>query len=201
MATEPTSISLSAQALSRLTSMYQNATKFQTWLSGLAGLGQGIDNVLIVIPTLLDYTVAAGVSLDKVGELVGQPRLLPNGNRPNDAEYRILIGARIARNTCTTTGEGIIAVLALLFGATIQLIDFGGMELQYFIGRPPTADEVSVLTTENDLLPRPMGVLINQAFTEDATGYFGFDDDVNALGMAEESDPTSVDAGTLAEGF
>jgi hypothetical protein len=61
---------------------------------------------------------------------------------------------------------------------------------------------VAVLTRENDLLPRPMGVLIDAAFTDNATGYFGFDSDPNALGMARlslgQDDPL---AGGLAEGF
>jgi hypothetical protein len=140
MAVEPGTMDYEAEAVARVQSQDQGDERFKAMVRAVVAPFSELDGLLDQITAIFDYANSTGVSLDKVGDIVGQPRLLPNGNVASDAEYRILIGARIARNVCKTTGEGIITVLNILFGVKIQLIDFGGMALQYSsVGRrPPT---------------------------------------------------------------
>jgi len=186
-----------AQARSRIAQQYQQSTRLLAELDALTGPMQELEDATVTIPSLDDIDVAGGVNLDVTGDIVGQSRILVNGDIVTDAQYRLLIRARIARNGSHSTGPDFIASIGIIFpGAPVRLFDFEGMAIGFLIGVSLTADDISVLS--GDILPRPMGVRINPRGFYDPNAYFGFADDPNAKGF---SDDTIRGPGKLAEGF
>lgn len=191
-----TRLDVNAQALRHVVSQYRGSTKLLAFISGLAALAQEIQDALLAIPPLDDVDVATGVNLEVTGDLVGQGRQLVNGDLVADATYRLLINARIGRNHSHATGEDIIALLGIIFpGAPVRIVDYENMAIAYRIGVVLTADEIAALN--GDILPRPMGVRLNQSYYDPAN-YFGFADDPNAKFFADD---TIRGPGTLAEEF
>lgn len=93
-----------------------------------------------------------------------------------DVEFRLILQAKITKNSAHATGEDIENVLAYIFGTNIVNVDdLGGMVIGLAIGRQLTQVEQSILTNL-DLLPRPACVLIGSVTTFTAGDYFGFSD-------------------------
>lgn len=108
-----------------------------------------------------------------------------------DPEFRILIRARISRNNSQATPENIMAALSYLFQTLYVNIDSrGGMEISLAIGRPLTSIE-KVIVRQLNLLPTPMGVDLGSVVTYDATAYFGFFGQPNAISFNEEGAPSN----------
>jgi hypothetical protein len=187
-----------ALAANRVLLQYKVAApNLNAFIATIADRCQEAANALVTTPTLDDPSIAAGHNLDVTAEIVGQARELLNGDFVTDAQLRLLIQARIARNTSHATGEDLIAGLALIFpGAPIRYFDLGGMTISYLIGAVLTADDVAVLS--GDILPRPAGVEINPRAYFDPAAYFGFAEDPNAKGFADD---VVRGPGKLAEGF
>jgi hypothetical protein len=184
-----------SQARSRVIVQYRQSQKLLKAIDSMALLGQQIDDVLRVLPTLDDIATAGGVNLDLIGELVGQTRELANGDIASDAQYRVLIGARITRNNGRVSAEDYLETLVTFFGAKVVLSDNGGMAISYTVLRAPTADEIAVLN--EDIVARPMGVKVTRSFVS-AIPYFGFQGDPNAGGF---SDHTGTVGAPLAQEF
>lgn len=188
---------LGALAHSRVILQYRDASKLAAFIDALVVPLQEIEDAVVSIPPLDDLDVAGGVNLDVTADLVGQTRSLVNGDIVNDAQLRTLARARIAKNQSHSTGPDFIAAIEIIFGAdtpTRLNDDIGGMTVIVQIGRLLTADDIAIL---KDLLPRPMGVKLFESFF-DSTAYFGFADDPNAGGFADD---TVHGAGHLAEDF
>lgn len=93
-----------------------------------------------------------------------------------DIEYRLLLKAKIVKNSSKATAPEIEDLLAYLFGVdVVNVDDYGGMVIGLAIGRQLTLIEQAILT-QVDLLPRPACVLIASVTTYDASDYFGFSD-------------------------
>lgn len=175
---------LSAQAAGRVIVQYRASTKLLAEIGAHAAIWQQIKDCLLVIPTLDDNTIATGVNLDVNGQIVGEDRNLSNGDIADDGEYLVMIQARITRNGAITTNPALEDMLANMFGVAVQLTDYGGMSVAYVIFREPTSDEIAVL--DEDILARSMGVKVSRSWVP-ATGYFGFAENPNALGFADDS--------------
>lgn len=189
-----------AQAQSRVLHQYKESTNLKGTISDNAELFQDIEDCLVVIPTLLDPAVATGVNLDRIGELVGQSRVLSSGTELNDAAYRLLIAQRILRNRAIGSGPEFVAALEYVFGATPFLFqDLGHMAARVSVATagPPTDDQLAILGS--DVMPRPMAVGVTRLWY-DPDNYFGFSDDPNADGFGEIGDPPPP-GGKLAELF
>jgi hypothetical protein len=84
----------------------------------------------------------------------------------NDALYRLLIKAKIAKNVTRATPEDVMNFANFVFntnGSTV--VDEGGAKFRLFIGRSLTRQEVGLLryvnktaSYESKLLPKPVGV-------------------------------------------
>jgi hypothetical protein len=197
MAQEPEAQDLVAIALDRVITQYRGKPKLAATIEANVQPIQEMDDCALSIPPLYDIDTATSVNLDILGKLVGQGRILVNGAVVNDAQFRLLIRARIARNGSHATGEDLIGELALIFpGAPVRLFDFEHMTIGYLIGVVLTADEIAVLS--GDILPRPMGVQVKPRGFYDPAAYFGFADDPSAKGFADD---TIRGPGKLAEGF
>lgn len=77
-----------------------------------------------------------------------------------DPEYRMLIKAKIVKNSSSSTNEDIITAISYLFGINdVKITDNLNMSISISIGRPLYATEQAMLTAM-DILPRPAGVRI-----------------------------------------
>lgn len=189
---------LITQARARVIIQYRESAKLLTFIDCLISPLQEIANNATRIAQLDDPTIATGVNLDVLGEIVGEARSLLNGDALTDAQYQILIAATESRNAVLATPEGIVGVLSALLGTSIQITDFGGMAIGIAIGRAPSADELAILNT--DVLARPMGVTMSRVWVP--PGYFGFAEDPLALGFADDSaGEPGTGGGTFAVDF
>ena len=100
--TVPT-INHATQMLSRLVSQYTTKTKFRAFLAAVAAVPVNIEEAFADIGLSLDPSTSEGQQLDICGALVGVSRVLPNGDTLTDAQYRVLVLAKIARNACKGT--------------------------------------------------------------------------------------------------
>lgn len=173
------------QARSRVLIQYRQSTKLLRAIDSLAFLAQQIVDCANDLPPLDDPDIAGGVNLDVDGEIVGQGRVLSNGDVATDGQYRVLIRAKGARNVARVSSADFLESLVTFFGARVVLVDLGGMSISYVVMRAPTADEIAVL--DEDIVPRPMGVKEARSFSA-GPGYFGWADDPDALGFSEISD-------------
>jgi len=91
-----------------------------------------------------------------------------------DVEYQLFIRARIAKNHSKGTIEEIISQALFLTGAVLIVLGEGDAEISLGIGKILTENE-KVLIKDNDLIPKPAGVLLNILFQFDPELVFGFD--------------------------
>jgi hypothetical protein len=190
-----------AQAQSRVISQYRNSTNLKGTISDLVAPFQALENCLVTIPQLDDPAVATGVNLDVTGELVGQIRTLADGTIYNDADYRILIGARILRNRSIGSSPEFLDFLVFVFGATpFRFFDLGGMSVGIEIGSgaPPPDDQIALLDAGPTTRAMAVGVI---RVWYDPAEWFAFAEDTapNAKGFGEIGDPTK--GGGMAEIF
>jgi hypothetical protein len=132
-----------------------------------------------------------GIQLDGIGDIVGLER-----NGLNDIDYKIAIYTKIAINTCTGSISEILQVVKLLtYSENVQLIED--------ICRVSFAID-GIIINQSELISiieviLPAGVRLGTlSYLND---YFGFDDDVDAVGFLidEETDSSALVTGDLAE--
>lgn len=187
--------------LSRVTMQYKDASKFKAWLSAVLALSNEQESCLLSMRSLSLIDEMEGANLDVIGFVVGADRIVDNvvegSTVLTDAQFRVLIRARIARNHSHGLPEEILAGLSFILQQetphdfNIVLVDYGGMSFGISIGRELTTEEHAVLSTL-DILPRPQGVWMCLRQTYDDTSYFGF---------AGQPGATNFDDGLFAEGF
>lgn len=114
----------------------------------------------------------------------------------NDELYRLLIKAKIAKNTSHTTCEDVIQAVKFILNleqATIteQQIGEGSTQITIYLSRPLTQLERSLIIGNTDegyrqtLIPKPAGVTL--LFVEYLEGnYFGFQGSPGAQGFGSE---------------
>jgi hypothetical protein len=207
-----TTIAHAAQMLSRLVSQYADKTRFRAFLTDIAAVPNNLEAAFAAIGEAIDPTTATGEQLDLCGGLVGASRTLPSGDTLSDAEFRVLVLAKIARNKCKGTVPDMHAALMFLFGnPDVQVVDTGGMAMEAQIGRLLTTDEKSVLSiasgdslTPGGILPKPSGVRLTMT-ERAATDFFCFSTITNpgvplitgGMGFSEVSTPAGTWAGVV----
>lgn len=196
-----------AIGLSRITQQYREKAKFAAHISALLAAMDEIEQALQDIKSIRDIDEAEGEQLDIIGEIVGASRIISStisgSNVLSDEDYRIVIRARIIRNHSKGHPEDILTGTAFILQQSqdldfpIMVGDPGGMVLNIAVGRELTDVELTLIL-EVDILPRPMGVRLNELITFDPVNYFGFADQPGALGFADEEDPEII-GGPFAE--
>ena len=192
---------------SRVTQQYKDKTKFLAYLAALAAPFNNIEQALQDTKSIRDIDEAEGAQLDIIGEIVGASRIIDvpiDGSTVlSDADFRLLIRARIIRNHSKGTPEEILAGCAFILQQS-QDLDFpivigdpGGMVMNIAIGRDYTDIELAMILGL-DILPRPMAVRLNEVVSFDPENYFGFEGQPGALGFDDE-DVGGVAGGPLAE--
>lgn len=197
-----------ALGLTRVAAQYQNSADFLAYLTAILTLDNELEAVFQQVAQQVDIDLAEGVNLDTIGAIVGISRVLPGGpDNPlppedsvlTDAQYRLLLRAKIVKNHSRGTNEDLIKGLCYLFGTDYAAIDDNDdMTVSIGVGKMLGPVEQAMLNLI-DILPRPGGVLIQYRAMFDGHKYFGFEGQTNALGFGEEGQPTV--GGTFAEEF
>jgi hypothetical protein len=135
-------------------------------------------NTTATMTNLFDIDLAIGDQLDKIGLWVGIGRII---NVPgygttmlDDAHYRILLYARIARNSWKGNIPDAYAIFNTVFQGlfTVFIIDNGDMSMYEGIFGSP--DALTLALMKGGYLDfRPAGVLIN--YVNGDIPFFGFD--------------------------
>lgn len=197
-----------ALGLSRVALQYQNSVDFLAYLTAILTIDTELENVFQQVAHQVDIDVADGVNLDTIGAIVGISRVLPGGpNNPlppeqsvlSDAQYRLLLRAKIVKNHSHGTNEDLIKGLSYLFATNYVAIDDNNdMSIRIGVGKMLGEVEKAIYYLL-DILPRPGGVLINYRVMFDANKYFGFEGQLHALTFGEEGN-LSI-GGIFAEEF
>jgi hypothetical protein len=114
----------------------------------LAPQHQAQENVAFDLIRRLSLDVADGVTLDKLGSIVGQARLAGEA----DSVYRLKVKARMIRNRSKGTAEDLLLVARAVTPAAklsqAQLFEFppAGLWLQLLLLAPLTAAEAAVVS-------------------------------------------------------
>lgn len=110
----------------------------------------------------------------------------------SDAEYRLVLWAKVAKNITNGTAEDTIRSLMFIFDApTVWLEERGNAKIAVGIGRQLGMDDI-LLAEAFDLFIRAGGVGILERTYFDYENYFGFLGQKNAKGFEE---------GSFADGF
>lgn len=180
-----------AQAAGRVAMQYSDKARFMATVALHAEAAQGIEDCAVTIPPLDDPALATGKNLDVTGELVGQSRVLTSGTELSDSTYRLLIAARIVRNSGKATSPELIAFLEdIVFGSTaFRFYDAGGMVVGIEVDGAPNADQKALI--KNGPIPKAAGVgFIKGWYT--AARFFGFEEDTRpgrrGFGLASDPD-------------
>ena len=102
-----------AKALARLLTTPGDEENLRALVTVFATRTQALEDALFPLITDTGLDVAVGDALDQWGALVGEPR-----DALIDAEYRLMIQARILVNTSDGTPERMLRILSVLAGAS-----------------------------------------------------------------------------------
>lgn len=179
-----------ARALSRIIYQYRNSPKLKEWVSILPEIAQSsIEAPAQRLFDILDIDAASGVLLDIVGVIVGQPRPSVDASILNlagaqvimpDEYYRVLIRAKVAKNTSIATIDDMVSSIRAITGIdNFNIDDAQDMTFSVIFGEELGVAE-RIMLTNFDILPRPQGVKFT-GFVESVAGeYFGYLGDPNA---------------------
>lgn len=177
----PNNYLLTANYIKLLTSQYQNAVKFKSWLQhNLDILHDGM-TAAHSINDRFDIDFASGAQLDIIGTIVGQKRILPfeptDGSDPvlDNETYRSLLKAKIAMNHWDGQLYSIEQQWQLIFPET-QIIIVDNQDMTINVSVLGTLSSLLQDLIEHDMLiPRPQGVKMNLEWSPETTAYFAYD--------------------------
>lgn len=165
--------------LSLITSQYQNSPKFLAWMKALLQVLDDATNCLYQFDWAFNIDIAKGPQLDILGQIVGASRHLefePSGGASpilDDATYRILLKATIARNQWDGKIDSLQSIWQSIFpGGRIGILDNQDMTFTVLLSGA-FSTVIEDMISHDLIVPRPQGVLINYNFAD--VPIFGFD--------------------------
>ena len=120
----------------------------------------------------------------------------------NDADYRLFIRVKIARNIAlpylvVDDGVGVREAVSVAFGGLAYVVDNLDMTLTLYVD--PALDSARVQAVRDlDLLPKPQGVRYGLIVSAPVGGTFGFSNNVNSRGFASKFDTAYTNGGLFA---
>lgn len=121
----------------------------------------------------------------------------------DDETYRIILRAKVAKNTTRATPEDLMWYLNFVFGTSATFASESGATVVALISQDLTPQQVLLLSYVNragtydvTLFPKPIGVGMEYGFY-DPDNSFAFDEVGTAKGFGDLNDP-NVDGGMLA---
>jgi len=109
-----------ADALARLLYQYQDSPKFKALIDSVSGVQtQDTEDAVYELYSRLDIDGSSGISLDKIGELIGAPR-----SGLDDASYRIYLKGTAGENISEGEADRIIDTWQTMTqGTVIQMLE------------------------------------------------------------------------------
>jgi len=177
-----------ADGLGQAAGQYENSTLFRAWVASFLEQVQDLDGVVLDVLASLDIEQAEGTQLDRLGDIVGEPR-----SGYGDVAYRRAIRVKIRVNMSNGTIEDLLTI-ARLWGATeADLQEYYPAALQMHVGTAPEPRRLH----QRLLQAKPAGVghqtiysgsLTSARFTLSATHGAGSVDADRGLGSAYTAD-------------
>jgi hypothetical protein len=125
---------------------------------------------------LYNPAAVTGITLDIIDKYIGVGRAVTNNgsqHQMDDEELRFLMSVKTRLNNMYPSIDNLNAVLHQLFGEKYRMLDSYAMAISYFF-HSSLYKQVELMISKN-LLPCPMGVLINfLCLHEQLYGHFGF---------------------------
>ncbi len=115
---------------------------------------------------------AIGAQLDIIAKYMGLQRRVLNYGNLTDDELRILIKFAILKSNNLSSTQAISESLYALFGDKISMVDNKNMTIRYNISSEISQVVVDILT-QNNLLPKPMGVRVEILYIDEVLGFEG----------------------------
>jgi hypothetical protein len=166
------------QAKDRLREQYKGKPTIEALITAWVGQVQELEQILIDLSTQRSIDTASGIQLDLIGELLNKPR-----NGRSDADYRILLLAKIAQNISRGTPEDVIAVFKILTSSSrVQLGDGHLGEIYLLADHVLSQDEVNFILQEM--------IFVDSAAVR-----------IQGVGSFEPDDSFAFDGSNLAKGF
>lgn len=174
----------SEQAVARLIEQFKDKARLTAVITGLVDPMQDIEDMLAFLRDNRMYS-ATGVALDRLGDIVGQPR----AGGQTDADYLIRIQTRVIQNVSRGEPERLILVYKILMGATLVLLS------EHFPAAYSLASEIDFVDQEqvNEIIRQidlvaPAAVRLEFLSTFDLAEPFAFAGDNPAKGFGTVSD-------------
>jgi len=177
------------QILSRVYGQYQNSPKLKSWLSINGEIGNELQSATDGVAASYDIDASEGKQLDIIGDIVGIGREVigdiqfpphefgdesvefgdpeaqfssldvASNEQLSDEYYRVLIKAKIVKNTSDATLDSIITGIEFILpnGAPITINDDEDMSFTIDIFGSVSPIERQILSSA-DVVPRPQGV-------------------------------------------
>ena len=169
------------RALARLTSQYDNAERLQALLTVDSERIQDLEAAVYTLLTERWLPDAEGRQLNRLGAVVGEPRL-----GRSDADYRDAILLRISLNRGGGQPELILTYARVLFGTDdVRLDELYPAKLEIFVNAEVTEDQA-------ELIRRVVGAGIGSIFIVGGDGETPF-------GFSELDQPTTADVAGFGE--
>lgn len=151
-----------------ITNEHRDKAKFMAVVELLTSGSVDVQNVMSGYPDLYSVLTAVGVQLDSVGVWIGLPRTIfvPTLGTVtlDDADYRVLLNAKILGNHYDGGMETLQHILQILFPSTpiiLFAVDNQDMSMDVYItGGTPNSTQIALLKG-GLLVPKPEGVRIN----------------------------------------
>ncbi|MCB2297806.1 DUF2612 domain-containing protein [Clostridium tagluense] len=150
-----------------ITSEHRDKPNFIAWLSSSLNIVDGVYNLLSDMDSNFDIDNAIGVQLDMLGTVIGRNRTLNfqplNGFNPmlNDADYKLVIRAKIAMNNWQGTVPEMYEIWDNIFyDIQLQIADNQDMSLTAYVTGYVNQARQSLIQS-GYIVPKPEGVLIN----------------------------------------
>lgn len=156
-----------------------DATNVQKAYTAFAAQLQDIDGVQAELVEARSIATATGLQLDRIGELVGEPR-----RGRSDAAYRQGIYVRIAANRSGGTADTVLGIIATITGAatgTVSILFHYPAAYDLIVIAPPILPQPGIQALIESATAA--GVRVYVVIVPVTTGYFGFFEDPNALGF------------------
>jgi hypothetical protein len=186
------------QAQSRIYAQYRDKPKFVAWIGINGEIGNEIETAYQGVRVSYDIDNANTNELDIIGRIVvinrsfesvveyesdqygrnqfGSAQFMPSqgttDQQLNDDIYRLLIKAKIAKNTNDATLDGIIQALAFIVETDdIMILDNENMSFDIEFGS--LTDLERLVLTNFDIVPEPQGVRFNGYIESGSFSQFG----------------------------
>lgn len=175
-------------AKDRLTGNKKGQPRIEGTIGMLAKQIQDLENVLVDLLDAELLATAQGDFLDKLGDLVGQPR-----EGLQDDFYRILVAVKIVKNFSKGEPDAVIRATRLIFQATeVHYMNLGGGNVGLYVnGIIPAAPASFVYANLQEVVAAgvKINLIVSPPDDTDPDDVFAFDGGTAGSGFGSLTDP------------